>query len=152
MAKKQPTRQGGRIRQARLMALERSVPAVPAATEQLLEEILAALEESDCRCGDRGEIRTAIREALNNAVRHGSRLNPRKLVHVSCRWNSREGLSVVVRDEGQGFDPEKVPDPTAPENLQSFSGRGLYMIRELMDEVEFRDGGRKIHMRRRPRP
>ena len=56
-----------------------------------------------------------------------------------------------MRDEGNGFDPRKIPDPTKPENLERFSGRGIYMIRQLMDKVEFRDRGRELRMRRRPR-
>ncbi len=58
----------------------------------------------------------------------------------------------MVRDPGAGFAPENIPDPTQPENLEKFGGRGIYLIRRLMDEVEFRDDGREIHMRRRPRP
>lgn len=151
MAPRKARRQRTPRRELRSVELERDVPANPDAIERALEDIVTSLRQSRCACGDLDEVRLALREALNNAVRHGSRLNPRKRIHVTCRCNPQDGLWVRVRDEGGGFNPAQVPDPTAPENLERFSGRGLYMIRKLMDEVQFRDRGREIHMRRRPR-
>lgn len=116
-----------------------------------MNDVLLALAEARGRCGDLDEVRMALREALNNAVRHGSQLNPRQRVHLLCRYDANNGLEFVVRDEGAGFDPKKIPDPTRPGNLERFSGRGIYMIRQLMDKVEFRDRGREIRFRRRPR-
>jgi serine/threonine-protein kinase RsbW len=130
--------------------LVRDFPATPAAAERALEDTMRALAAAGCACGDMDEVKMALREALNNAVRHGSRLNPRKRVHLKCRYDPKTGLGFVVRDEGNGFDPKKIPDPTAPENLERFSGRGIYMIRQLMDKVEFRDRGRELRLRRLP--
>ncbi|MFQ5664021.1 MAG: ATP-binding protein [Terriglobia bacterium] len=148
-------RKGGRRRAAPVpppaIALQRTVPARPEATEGALQDVIVALRAVNRACGDHDEIRLALREALNNAVRHGSGLDPLKHIHVTCRFDPEEGLWLVVRDEGLGFDPETIPDPTTAENLERCSGRGLYMIRKLMDEVQFHDGGREIHMRRRPR-
>lgn len=154
MAKKKAKRQPARRRlpkRAPTVELERTFPAIPEAAERALVDVLEALSECPCDCGDPDEIRLALREALNNAVRHGSRLNPRKRVQLRYRCDPRQGLWLMVRDEGAGFDPHRIPDPTQPENLERFSGRGLYMIRQLMDEVEFRAGGREIQMRRHPR-
>lgn len=137
---------------SRRVTLERSLPATPESADAILQEIVGALEKTGVPCGDLDEVRLALREALNNAVKHGSRLDPKKTIHVACRLDPQEGLWVSIRDEGNGFDPNRVPDPTAPENLERFSGRGLFMIRELMDKVEFRDNGREIQMQRRPRP
>ncbi len=137
---------------SRRVTLERSLPATPESADSILREIMNAVEENDFPCGDLDEVRLALREALNNAVKHGSRLDPEKKIHVACRLDPQEGLWVSVRDEGNGFDPNRVPDPTSPENLERFSGRGIFMIRELMDKVEFRDNGREIQMQRRPRP
>lgn len=134
------------------VTLDRDLPAELGAAERALRDILHALRAADCNCGDLDEIQLALREALTNAVRHGCRLNPRKRITVQCRYNPPDGLWLVVRDPGNGFLPEKVPDPTHPENLEKFGGRGIYLIRRLMDEVEFRDKGREIHMRRHPRP
>ena len=134
----------------RRVSAERSLPATPESADSLLQEIMNAVE--DFPCGDLDEVRLAVREALNNAVKHGSRLDPKKKIHVAWRLDPQEGLWVSIRDEGNGFDPNRIPDPTAPENLERFSGRGIFMIRELMDKVEFRDKGREIQMQRRPRP
>jgi len=140
---------GGTPRRA---AIERSLPATPESADSVLQEIMGALEKNNFPCGDLDEVRLALREALNNAVKHGSRLNPKKMIHAAYRLDPQEGLWVSIRDEGNGFDPNRVPDPTTPENLERFSGRGIFMIRELMDKVEFRDNGREIQMQRRPRP
>jgi len=130
--------------------LTREFPASAQAADNAMNDVLLVLAEAQCACGDLDEVRMALREALNNAVRHGSRLDPRKRVQLTCRYDGKNGLELVVRDEGGGFDPAKVPDPTQPENLERFSGRGIYMIRQVMDKVEFRDRGREIRMRRRP--
>jgi serine/threonine-protein kinase RsbW len=140
---------GGAPRRA---TIERSLPATPESADSILQEIMGAVEKNNFPCGDVDEVRLALREALNNAVKHGSRLDPKKMIHVAYRLDPQEGLWVSIRDEGNGFDPNRVPDPTTPENLERFSGRGLFMIRELMDKVEFRDNGREIQMQRRPRP
>ncbi len=138
--------QGGRV------SLERSLPATPESADTILTEIMSAVEGAPFSCGDADEIRLALREALNNAVKHGSKLDPGKKIHVATRLDPANGLWVSIRDEGNGFDPKRIPDPTAPENLERFSGRGLFMIRELMDKEEFHDNGREIQMQRRPRP
>lgn len=112
---------------------------------------MQTVEQANFSCGDPAEIRLAMREALNNALRHGSSLDPNKKIHLVYRCDARQGLWVIIRDEGQGFDPDLVPDPTEPENLDRAGGRGVFLMRNLMDEVEFRDGGREVHLRRRPR-
>ncbi|MGH9787249.1 MAG: ATP-binding protein [Candidatus Acidiferrales bacterium] len=132
--------------------IQRTFPAQPEAVDAVLREIMEALEKNRCPVGDFDEIRLALREALNNAVKHGSGFDTGKKVHVAVRCNGRDGFWISIRDEGRGFDPDKVPDPTVPENLERFSGRGLFMIRELMDDVQFHDRGREIRMLRRPRP
>ncbi|MFQ5777905.1 MAG: ATP-binding protein [Terriglobia bacterium] len=131
--------------------LERTLAATPEAAERALEDVLAHIRNSKANCGDLDEIRLALREALNNAVCHGSRLNPNQQVHLVCRCHPRQGLTLVVRDEGPGFDPDTIPDPTADANLERFGGRGLFIIRQLMDEVVHQDRGRELRMHRRPR-
>lgn len=131
---------------------QRSYVATTAGAEQALADLTEAMRTGRVGCGDPDEIQLALREALNNAVRHGSSLDPQKQIQVACRCDAREGVWIMVRDEGPGFDPDKVPDPTKPENLERLSGRGVFMIRQLMDRVEYRDSGRELHMWRRPRP
>lgn len=93
----------------------------------------------------------AIREAVNNAIKHGNRQDPLKKVHVSFIYDV-ESLTVSVKDQGQGFDVTSVPDPLLPENLLKTSGRGVFYIRSFMDSVEFHDGagaGTEVRMVKR---
>jgi serine/threonine-protein kinase RsbW len=134
------------------LEIQRTFPATAEGVDAMLRDIMDGLEKNFCPIGDLDEVRLALREALNNAVKHGSGFDAGKKVHVAARCNPRDGFWVSIRDEGPGFDPARVPDPTQPENLERFSGRGLFMIRELMDEVQFLQHGREIQMHRRPRP
>ncbi len=88
----------------------------------------------------------AVREALTNAVVHGNRQDPRKCVYVACRCTTDGEVSVTVQDEGQGFDTNAVLDPTAPENRLLTHGRGIYLMKTLMSEVRFEQGGTVVHM------
>jgi serine/threonine-protein kinase RsbW len=89
----------------------------------------------------------ALREALANAVIHGNHENPRKHVHVTCRCEPA-GVSIAVKDQGRGFDINTLADPTAPENIGSVHGRGIYLMKALMDEVRFEEGGAVVRMRK----
>lgn len=127
------------------------LPAKAEAIEAALEEMMRLVDQHASTCGDTAEIRLAMREALNNALRHGNKMDPSKKIHFSYSCSPQKGLWVMIRDEGVGFNPDVVPDPTEPENLDRTGGRGVFLMRNLMDEVEFRDGGREVHMWRRPR-
>ena len=94
------------------------------------------------------EIELALREALVNAVVHGNHNDPRKRVYVNCRCTTDGQVSITVEDEGNGFGHDAVPDPTSPDNRQRTHGRGIYLIRTLMDEVDFEQGGSVVHMRK----
>lgn len=97
----------------------------------------------------------AIRESVINAVRHGNQGNEAKRVHVEFtrfKDDGGPGVSIRVRDEGPGFDPEAVPDCCDPENLLKTSGRGIFMIRSFMDEMVLRraaEGGMEVVMVKR---
>lgn len=132
--------------------VERTVSASPVELRAILDEIIGELRRGRCPCGSLDEIKLAIQEALANAFRHGSAGHGTRLIIVRASWNDEDGLHIVVNDEGPGFDPGAIPDPTAPENLEKGSGRGVYLMRELMDAVEFRRGGREVHLWRKPRP
>jgi serine/threonine-protein kinase RsbW len=93
---------------------------------------LAGFDEDDLM-----KIGIAVREAVVNAVVHGNRYNESKKVRFSVVKNS-ERLTVRVADEGEGFEFEHLPDPLAPENLLRASGRGIFLIRSFMDELEIR--------------
>jgi serine/threonine-protein kinase RsbW len=94
------------------------------------------------------DVEIALREALANAIIHGNHEDRRKHVRVNCRCEPDE-VSIAVKDEGRGFDINNVPDPTTREHIGSVHGRGIHVIRALMDEVRFEEGGAVIHMRKR---
>lgn len=89
----------------------------------------------------------AVTEAVNNAINHGNKLNPQKRVEFIVRADSRK-IYILIKDEGAGFDPDKIADCLDPENLLKSSGRGIFIIRELMDEVKIDSdsSGTKIEM------
>ena len=93
------------------------------------------------------DVEIALREALANAIIHGNHENPRKHVYVRCHCKPDE-VSIAVKDEGRGFELNKIADPTAPENTGAVHGRGIYLMKALMDEVCFEEGGVVVHMRK----
>jgi serine/threonine-protein kinase RsbW len=93
-----------------------------------------------------GNILIAVTEAVNNAINHGNKQNPEKKVEVSFA-ELGDRLSFVVKDEGEGFDHAALPDPTDPENLEKISGRGVFLMNQLSDEVEFSENGTKVEMK-----
>jgi len=107
-----------------------SVGEVEAAADQMATE--AGLDEDQ-----RFHVAMAVREAAINAVLHGNEYDPALQIEVSLE-NTGQDLVVKIADQGRGFDPEKVPDPLAEENKLRGTGRGIFLIRSLMDEVHFR--------------
>ena len=107
-----------------------SVGEVEAAADQLATE--AGLDEDQ-----RFHIAMAVREAAINAVLHGNEYDSARQIEVSLE-NTGENLIITIADQGRGFDPNKIPDPLAQENLLRGTGRGIFLIRSLMDEVHFR--------------
>jgi serine/threonine-protein kinase RsbW len=97
----------------------------------------------------------AIRESVINAIKHGNRHDAAKHVFVEFEASTNDlvpELSIVVRDQGEGFEPEEVADPLAPENLLKSSGRGIFLIRNFMDDVRLQkvpQGGMEIRMVKR---
>jgi serine/threonine-protein kinase RsbW len=107
--------------------------------EQLLGEVAAGARLEDETLYWVG---MALREALANAIMHGNKLNPEKRVFVRMKVEPAGRLAIEVEDEGDGFDPSRLTDPTSPENLLRESGRGVFYMRHFMDEVTFSPGGR----------
>ena len=104
-------------------------------------------------------VNVAVRESVINAIKHGNRNDTAKRVHVEFTplegTAASQGVSIRVRDEGPGFDPEDVPDPLAPENLLKGSGRGIFLIRSFMDEMVLQraaEGGMEMVMVKRAGP
>lgn len=131
--------------------LWQSLPSQVEAISPFLDQLMRFITRF--RNGDGGEaddVEIAVREALTNAVVHGNHENPKKRVFVTSRCKENGEVSITIRDEGQGFDSRAVADPTAPENVLSSHGRGIYLMRSLMDEVSFEQNGTVVKMRKRP--
>lgn len=135
---------------ASFLSIEAWMPSEIKAISPLVDRLMRLIEGSHCVAGEEHAIELALEEALNNAVVHGNRRDPRKLVQVLCRCELGKGVFVVVKDQGQGFDPNAVPDPTVAENNSADHGRGIWLMRVAMDEVSFECGGTEVHMRKAP--
>jgi serine/threonine-protein kinase RsbW len=127
--------------------LERSLPSEVAAISPFVDKLMLLIRKCGCVPEGDSDVEVALREALANAIIHGNHENPRKHVHVRCRCKPDE-VSIAVKDEGRGFDVNNIADPTAPENIGSVHGRGIYLMKALMDEVRFEEGGVVVQMRK----
>jgi serine/threonine-protein kinase RsbW len=92
-----------------------------------------------------GKILVSALEAVNNAILHGNKMDPAKSVGFEIRY-SKEELQIIVSDEGMGFKPENVPDPTLPQNIESCNGRGVYLMKHLADEIKYNKKGNTVTM------
>ena len=90
-----------------------------------------------------GKIMVAVMEAVNNAIVHGNKADLKKKVEIEFK-SERRNLNVSVTDEGKGFRPGEVPDPTRPENIEEISGRGIFLMSKLADEIEFNRKGNNV--------
>ncbi len=92
------------------------------------------------------EVGLAVQEALTNAVVHGCNNDPSKEIQCRLQRDLQGRIAIIVTDPGPGFRPERLPDPKQGENVYADHGRGVYLIRQLMDEVHFENGGNEIRM------
>ncbi len=104
-----------------------------------------AKEEYQLDDGIYGNIMIAVTESVNNAIRHGNKLDPNKNVKLALSLNESQ-ITFLIEDEGPGFDYNNLPDPTAPENIEKPGGRGIFLMRHLADEVNFRDQGKTVEL------
>jgi serine/threonine-protein kinase RsbW len=93
-----------------------------------------------------GKIMVSVMEAVNNAIVHGNKYNEKKFVNVYFSLENNL-LQVTIEDQGKGFRPSEVPDPTEPENLENVNGRGVFLMKNLADELEFNKAGNKVIMK-----
>ena len=128
--------------------LRQSLPSKVASISPFVEQLMRFVLRF--RRADESEIdiEMALREALANAVIHGNGDDSCKSVYVRCRCYMNGEVSITIRDQGRGFDSSAVPDPTFLENLLLTHGRGIYLMKTLMDEVCFEAGGSVVRMRK----
>jgi serine/threonine-protein kinase RsbW len=110
--------------------------------QEAIEQQLRSLEYSEKEIFS---IRLALEEALVNAIKHGNQMDRSKQVRVAYRLE-QERFDILIADEGPGFDPQDVPDPTAPENLERPCGRGLMLMRHYMTAVDYNPQGNVVSM------
>ena len=119
------------------------IPNDPAVGRRLLDELLRQLEAQQWTRRDIFGVHLAVDEALVNAILHGNALDDTKCVHFRCRLSPRK-VRVEITDEGDGFDPDSLPDPTDAAHLERPSGRGVMLMRAFMSRIEFHDRGNHI--------
>jgi serine/threonine-protein kinase RsbW len=122
---------------------EVTIPSDTGAGQALQERIIRHLEELQYGDHDLFGIRLAIEEAMVNAIKHGNRLDPTKQVRVVWEVNSIR-VRVEIEDQGTGFIPADVPDPTADENLERPCGRGIHLMRAFMNLIEYNESGNRV--------
>ncbi len=111
------------------------------------EEILAQIaEKTELSEEIYGNILLSLSEAINNAIIHGNKMAEEKYVTVTYEID-KNCIEITVSDQGEGFDPSNIPDPTLPENLEKETGRGLFIIKTLSDKLEFLNNGTTLKMR-----
>lgn len=110
---------------------------------QIQERIIGLLEGRSYSDHDLFGVRLALEEALVNAIKHGNGMDPGKQVHVDCSFTD-DRVTIVIEDEGTGFDVTEVPDPTMEENLDKPGGRGIMLMRSFMNQVEYNDAGNRL--------
>jgi serine/threonine-protein kinase RsbW len=130
-----------------LVKVDMTIPGDITAISPVIEKVLAVVTEMGCATGREFEIELVLNEALTNAIKHGSAHDPSKQIQCCVACDHARGMLIVVRDPGPGFDPSSIPSPVVGQNLFSTSGRGIYLINQLVDEVRFEKGGTEIHMR-----
>ena len=121
------------------------------AGKPILQRVLGQLDKMEYSEHDRYSIHMAFEEALVNAIKHGNRLDPAKKVHVLCKM-SHHLVHIEVEDEGPGFDPGDVPDPTLPENIELPNGRGIMLMRCFMSKVEYNESGNRVILEKERTP
>ena len=131
--------QGGIIQQIELSSKLESLTQI----ENFIDEVCEQYKFGEDHYGN---ILIALTEAVNNAITHGNKFDPEKKVNLNMETTTKD-VEFIIRDEGSGFDVDAIPDPTLPENLEKLSGRGIFLMKSLADEVSFEDNGRKIRLK-----
>jgi len=131
--------QGGIIQQIELSSKLESLSKI----ENFIDDVCEQYKFGEDHYGN---ILIALTEAINNAITHGNQLNPDKKVNLNMETTTNN-VEFTIKDEGVGFDYDNIPDPTLPENLEKLSGRGIFLMKSLADDVVFEEKGRIIKLR-----
>ncbi len=122
-----------------------SVQGRTSAAERVFKRILAGLKANGFSTEDIFAVHLGLEEAFINAVRHGNKSNPNKKVNITFDIKP-DKAEICLQDQGEGFNPDSIPDPTSPDNIFKIGGRGLFLIRSYMDATAFNEKGNRICM------
>lgn len=140
---------GGLLPYCSSCALNITIPADPAAMTAVGDGVTELLNNKGWPDEEVMKVELALQEGLANAIRHGCKNDPTKQVQCSVNFDSAGEVVIVIRDPGPGFKVADVPNPLEGANVLKASGRGVFLINELMDTVEFSDDGRRVMMRKK---
>ena len=129
--------------------IEFEVPSDLTLMNGVLQYLLERVSKMGIITAEGSNLFVALDEAFVNAVKHGNKNDPTKLVRISAELSSTEA-SFTIEDEGEGFDVQRIPDPCDPSNLFKASGRGVLLMYNIMDEVEYNAQGNRVKMVKRP--
>jgi serine/threonine-protein kinase RsbW len=127
------------------------MPSKIQAISPLVDRLMMLIKGSQSVPREGFGVELALREALNNAVVHGNQENPEKKVHIRCRCGPGNEVSIVVTDQGRGFDFGKILGEGFTSDAAAERGRGIQLMKAFMDVVQFERGGSEVHMRRQAR-
>jgi serine/threonine-protein kinase RsbW len=125
--------------------LEMVIPNDLHAAAESERTIVARVESHGFSADATFAIRLAVEEALTNAIKHGNRNDPSRTVRIRYAVNARVAV-ICVRDEGPGFRPDDVPDPTSPDRIALPNGRGIMLMKAYMDDIVYREQGKEVVM------
>lgn len=124
------------------------IPSETAAGQRVLDELADKLQQSQWGQHDVFSVRLAVEEAIVNAIKHGNRNDASKRVRITCRVSATL-VRIEIGDEGPGFDPSALPDPTDEQHIDAPNGRGVMPMRSFMSLVAFNDRGNQVVMEKR---
>ena len=111
--------------------------------ERVIDDVCDQYKVNEDRYGN---ILIAVTEAVNNAIQHGNGNNPEKSVTIAYNIDTNS-VTFSIKDEGNGFDHNNLPDPTAPENIDKINGRGIFLMKNLSDEIKFGENGKQVQLK-----
>lgn len=141
----------GKHSRSSILEIDCWMPSKIQAISPLVDRMMRLIEKAKCVPGAEFDVELAIREALGNAVVHGNQENPDKKVHIRCRCESGNEVSIVVTDQGEGFDFLKILGNGLTSTRADAHGHGIQLMRAYMDDVRFERGGSEVHMHKRLR-
>jgi serine/threonine-protein kinase RsbW len=140
----------GKRSRSSILEIDSWMPSKIQAISPLVDRLMRLIEESQSVPAAEFDVELALREALDNAVVHGNQEDPERKVHIHCRCQPRE-ISIVVTDQGKGFDFEKTVGKGVTSDPAAEHGRGILLMKAYMDDVHFERNGSEVHMRKRAR-